>query len=150
MSESLSNIDPSSAADVMDSTTGSAAKMPSSVLFVALAVILFIGLFTLEISDSLVRHHGQIARSIVFLPVALLLLWGILKRHRWAWTTTRVLSALASVFYGGVGIAVWIFFSHLQTGLKVWLSTVSGGLLALTLTAFLSLGHTKAGAYFRV
>jgi hypothetical protein len=120
------------------------------VLFVALVVIVFIGLFTLEISDSLVRHHGQIARSIFFLPVALLLLWGILKRRHWAWVITRVLSALASVLYGSVAIAVWIFFGHLQAGLKVWLSVVSVGLLALALSAFLSLGRTKARAWFQI
>ena len=124
--------------------------MPRSVLFVACIVIVFIALFVLEISDSLVLHHGQVARSIFFLPVAALLFWGILTRRRWAWIVTRCLSALASVLYGGVGIAVWIVFTHLQTGLKLWLTTVSAGLLALTLSAFLSLGRAQARAYFQM
>jgi len=127
-----------------------ATALPRSVLFVALIIITFIGLLTLEISDSLVRHDGQIARSLFVLPVVLLLLHGVLTRCRWAWRATRILALLAVVLYAVPSIGVWFFFPQVQTGPRIWISAVGAGLITFAVSAYLALGRRHARAYFRV
>ena len=124
--------------------------LPRSVLIVAIVIIAFIGLLSLETSDSFFLHDGQIARSLFVLPVAILLLHGVLTRCRWAWWATRIITALAGALYGVASVGVWIFSSHLQFGLRLWISAVSAGLLALVLSAFVALGRRPARSYFRV
>ncbi|MDR3401290.1 MAG: hypothetical protein P4L99_02235 [Chthoniobacter sp.] len=125
-------------------------RPPHSVLFVALIIIAFIGLLTLEISDSFVRHNGQIARSLFVLPVVVLLLRGVLTRRRWAWHTTRILALVAAIFYAIPSIGVWFFFAHLQTGVRIWISAVGAVLITLAISAHLALGRRPTRAYFRL
>jgi len=124
--------------------------LPRTILFVALILIAFIGLLTLEISDSFVRHNGQIARSLFVLPVVILLLRGVLTRRRWAWRTTRILALVAALLYAVPSISVWLFFPQIQTGQRIWISAVGAGLIVLAITAWLALGRRPARAYFRV
>jgi hypothetical protein len=131
-------------------TTPNAAALPRSVLLVALIIIAFIGLFTLEISDSYFKHDGQIARSLFVLPVAILLLHGILTRRRWAWWSTRVLGLLGAGIYTFASVGVWIFFGRLPVGVRFWISIVGMTLCALILLAYLALGRRPARAYFQI
>ncbi|MEP6670116.1 MAG: hypothetical protein ABJF10_13230 [Chthoniobacter sp.] len=126
------------------------AALPRSILFVALILIAFIGLLTLETSDSLVRHNGQIARSLFVLPVVILLLRGVLTRRRWAWRTTRILALLAAALYAVPSIGVWFFFLKIQIGQRLWLSGVGATLISLAISAYLALGRRPARAYFRI
>lgn len=127
-----------------------ASAMPRSVLFVALVIIAFIGLLTLEISDSFFRHDHQIARSAFILPVSALLLWGFLTRRRWAWRTTRIVTLLTAMVYAVPAIGVWFFFPHIQTGARAGITIVSAILFALVLSAHLALGRRPARAYFQM
>jgi hypothetical protein len=128
----------------------SATTLPRSVLLVALVIIAFIGLLTLETSDSFFRHDHQIARSLFVLPVPALLLHGFLTRRRWAWRATRIIALLTAILYALPSIGVWLFFPQMQTGPRIWITTVSAILFALALSAYLTLGRRPARAYFQV
>lgn len=141
---------PPSVSAIPQASAGSRAALPRSVLFVALVIIAFAGLLALEISDSFVRHDGQIARSLFVLPVVLVLLRGLLTRRRWAWYAIRVVAFLAAVLYAGSSAGVWIFSSQLQVGLRVWISGVGLGLFALVVSAYTAMGRRPARDYFRV
>jgi hypothetical protein len=123
--------------------------LPISVLIVAIINIAFIGLLALESSDSYFVRGGRIARSLYVLPVAILLLYGVLNRRRWAWWATRAVAALGAAIYAGAAVGVWVFSSHLQLGLRVWISTVSASLFMLVLSAFFALGRRPARDFFR-
>ena len=125
-----------------------ASTPPRSVLFVALIVVLFIGLLVLEISDSYFLHDHQVARSLFVLPIPSALLWGLLHRRRWAWQATRVASLLAAILYMLPTIGVWFFFPHLQTALRLWLTVVGSILFTLVLCVYLALGKAPARYYF--
>lgn len=122
---------------------------PRSVLFVAIVIVLFIGLLTLEVSDSFFLHDHQLARSLFVLPIPSALLWGLLHRRRWAWSAIRTAALLAAVLYTLPTIGVWFFFPHLQTGLRLWLTLVGVILFSLVLSVYLALGRAPARAYFR-
>ena len=129
--------------------TTSLSATPRSVLFVAIVIVVFIGLLTLEVSDSFFLHDHQLARSLFVLPVPSALLWGLLQRRLWAWWAIRVVALLAAILYTLPTVGVWFFFPHLQTGLRLWLTVVGVILFSLVLSVYLALGRAPARAYFR-
>jgi hypothetical protein len=122
---------------------------PHSVLFVAIVIVLFIGLLALEVSDSFFLHDHQLARSLFVLPIPCTLLWGLLHRRLWAWWAIRIVALLAAILYTLPTIGVWFFFPHLQTGLRLWLTGVGIILFSLVLSVYLALSRASARAYFR-
>ncbi len=125
-----------------------AAAAPRSVLYVALILILFLGLLVLEISDSFFRHDHAIARSLFVLPLPAALLWGVLTRRRWAWWASRIVAVLAAILYALPSIGVWFLYPHLPFGLRLWLTIVGTILGTLVLSVYLALGRRPARAYF--
>ncbi|TCO84894.1 hypothetical protein EV701_13314 [Chthoniobacter flavus] len=128
--------------------SGLPARLPHSVLFVALVLILFLGLLTLEISDSYFRHDHAIARSLFVLPLPAALFWGICTRHRWAWWTTRILALLVAILYALPSIGIWFLYPHLPLGLRLWITVVGAILCAFVLSVHLALGRPAARTYF--
>jgi hypothetical protein len=114
-------------------------KYPFSLALVALVMVLFLALFVLEITDSIV-FHGQVARSAFCFPPAAVLLWGVLARRRWAWVVARVATGLGALVFAATGVLVF-FNSHVTPRDLHGIATISFVLCAILVTAFLALGR---------
>lgn len=117
-------------------------KYPFGIALVAFVIVLFLSLFVLEMTDSIVFHH-ELARSAFFFPPAALLLWGVLTRRRWAWFATRAVTFVGALIFTATG-----GFAVLSTHIKprdqhgiVTISLLLGAILAAT---FIALGRPAA------
>jgi len=132
----------------------SSAAMPAPVRATVMAVILFLAFCMLEFSDGLLRQDGRIFywTSVLFLP-ALVLLYGLVSAHRWAWWAIRVTAALAVLWF--VAFMVLIPFTDLRAdgvsvplGGRLYMEAVTLVFAGISLYVFHCLGRTEAKSYF--
>jgi hypothetical protein len=127
---------------------------PPAIRAAVFAAMVFIPCFALEVSDGLVRHDGALHRlSAAMLLPTLVLLDGLLAARRWAWWTSRGLSAVFALWF--FGFIALIPFGDIRTaGVpvpwygRVYMVAVSLALGGILLYAFRSLGRNEARAYF--
>lgn len=124
-------------------------RTPRSVIATSLVVILFLSLFMLEITDSIVFHR-KIARSAFFFPLAGVLLWGVLTRRRWAWFAARGAMVLGILVFGATGIAAAWFFPQINPRDQRGIIIISFILCTLLVTAFKVLGRPSARRHFGI
>ena len=117
-------------------------KYPFSIALAALVIVLFLSLFVLEITDSIVFHH-KLARSAFFFPPAAVLLWGVLARRRWAWFAARVMTFLGALVFAATGILV-IFNTHVKPRDQHGIFTISFLLCVILAATFIALGRPAA------
>lgn len=128
--------------------------MPAPVRATVMATILFLAFCMLEFSDGLLRQGGRIFywTSVLFLP-ALVLLYGLVSAHRWAWWVTRVAAALAVLWF--VAFMVLIPFIDLRadgvsTPLRgrLYMEAVTLVFAGISFYVFRCLGRAEAKNYF--
>jgi hypothetical protein len=132
----------------------SSVAMPAPVRATVMAAILFLAFCMLEFSDGLLRQDGRIFywTSVLFLP-ALVLLYGLVSAHRWAWWVTRVAAALAVLWF--VAFMVIIPFADLRadgvsTPLRgrLYMEAVTLVFAGISFYVFRCLGRAEAKNYF--
>lgn len=125
------------------------ARTPRSVIAAALVITLFMSLFVLEITDSIVFHR-QVARSVFCFPPTAVLLWGVLMRRRWAWYAARLAMLLGIFAFGATGIAAAWFFPAIKPRDQQGIIVISLILCTLLTLAFAALGRRSARELFNV
>jgi hypothetical protein len=130
-------------------------SMPAPVRATTVATILFVAFCVLEFSDGLLRQQERIFywTSVLFCR-ALLLLYGLVAAHRWAWWITRIAAALAML-----GFVLFMWGSSLlrtceQGGIpapwwaRLYMETVTLVFAGISFCVFHSLGRAEAKRYF--
>ncbi len=127
-------------------------SVPASVLGAVLVNALFLALFALEISDTVARRGGIVAKSWFFFPPALILFWGLVAGRRWAWHLVRWGSLGFALLYFGVSIVACVLQPMDQQGpLWIWIASVGVVLGSLLLIGgFYALGLPSARRHFGV
>ncbi len=129
--------------------TTSTARLPAGLLVGVLTAILFLSLFTLEISHGYFRENGQVAKSLFFFPPTALLIWGMLARRRWALLAARCAALLGSAwFYLWAVIAVVGQYQDEHGPVWIWLMCVSAILGSVLLAAFFGLGRATVAKHY--
>lgn len=125
-------------------------SLPASVRGAVLLNSLFLALLALEASDSICRRGGGVALSLFVFPLALLLFWGMLAGHRWAWRGVRWGSLVFALLYFGVSVFACVLQPADQRGPKwIWIASVGIILGSLLLVGgFYALGRPSARRYF--
>jgi hypothetical protein len=132
------------------------ASIPVPVRIAIVCNILFLSFCALELSDGLVRQGGRVFywTSVLFLP-ALVLLYGQVLAHRWAWWVARTATALFAVW--SLGFIVMIPMAGLRSGGAaipwqgmIYVGSVSLAFAGLSAWTFRSLGNVQARKYFRL
>jgi hypothetical protein len=123
-------------------------KQPASVILTGLVIVLFLSLFTLEITDSVVFHH-QTARSAFLLPPAAGLLWGVLKRQRWAWYLARLLTLAGTVIFATTGVLA-LLAPHIKPRDLHGIVTISTVLCLVLVATFIVLGRSSTKNHYRI
>jgi hypothetical protein len=128
--------------------------MPGGVRAALAANMLILAFCALELSDRLVRQDGQwIYWTTFLLPLALLLFYGLLSARRWAWWTTRILAALATLWFLAFVAVIPFADLHGETGPTPWygrvyMAAVTLVFAAIMAAAYWSLGRPEARRYF--
>jgi hypothetical protein len=117
-------------------------KYPFSIALAAFVIVLFLSLFVLEITDSIVFHH-RLARSAFFFPPAAVLLWGVLARRRWAWFAARAVTFVGALIFTATGV-VAILNTHMKPRDQHGILTISFLLGAILAATFTVLGRPAA------
>lgn len=127
-------------------------SVPASVLGAALVNALFLALFALEISDTVVRRDGGVAKSLFFFPPALVLFWGLVTGRRWAWHGVRWGSlGFALLYFGVSAVACVLQPADRQGPVWVWIASVGVVLGSLLFVGgFYALGRPSARQYFGI
>ncbi|MBW8863899.1 MAG: hypothetical protein JF609_03060 [Verrucomicrobia bacterium] len=123
-------------------------KQPASVALIALVVILFLSLFALEITDSIVFHH-QVARSVFLFPPAAGLLWGVLNRRRWAWFLARILTLAGVLIFGATNLLA-LLSPHMKPRDLHGILVISTLLCLILIATFLALGRPGTKNHYRI
>ncbi|MFO0898304.1 MAG: hypothetical protein U0836_12850 [Pirellulales bacterium] len=127
----------------------STSALPAGLLVGVLVAILFLSLFALEISHGYFRENGQVAKSLFFFPPTVLLIWGMLKRRRWALLAARCAALLGSGwFYLWAVIAVVGQYQDEHGPVWIWLMGVSAILGSVLLAAFFGLGRATVAKHY--
>ncbi len=124
--------------------------IPASVAAPLVVNALFLGLLGLEVCHGFAREGDVVARSLFFLPPALLLFWGMLTGRAWARHLARWGSFALALLFLGVGCVACVLRPSDQHGpVWVWIACVSVVLGSLLLVGgFHALGRASAKRYF--
>ncbi|HZV36300.1 MAG TPA: hypothetical protein VFB72_17115 [Verrucomicrobiae bacterium] len=130
--------------------------LPPGVRMALLGNGLFVVFCVLEFSDGFLRQNGRVFywTSILFVP-ALLLFYGQVLAHRWAWWGARVITVIFSIWFAGV--LVMIPFAHLRGngGPAPWWGKIYAECMTLAFIAgsagvFRSLGGPEARKFYGI
>lgn len=128
-------------------------NVPVSVLLPTAISAVWIALLVLEISSGLTRERDVMARSWYFLPLAIVLFWGLLSGRWWAWHAARWVSAFFGLLFVGAGAAtlVWRFQPTVdsQDASQILLNSFILSTLLLA-GGFFPLGRSAARAHFGI
>ena len=123
-------------------------KQPASVIITSLVIILFLALFTLEVTDSIVFHHEVARSAYLFLPAAGLL-WGVWSRRRWAWHGARWLTMAGAVIFAYTGIMALLSPQMKPRDLH-GIVTISTVLCLVLIATFIALGRSSTKNHYRL
>jgi hypothetical protein len=120
-----------------------------SVLAAVGVAILFLALFALEISDGIMLHDGELAKSMWFFPPVLALFWGMLTRRRWALFAAWWLAFLATLWFAFIGVFACVAQPvDAQGRVWIWIACVSAVLGTLVGIGFVGLGRPSARRHY--
>ncbi|MBI3465009.1 MAG: hypothetical protein HY000_18425 [Planctomycetes bacterium] len=131
-------------------------SMPAPVRAAVTSAMFFLAFCALELSDGLVRQGGRVFywTTVLFLPV-FLLLCGLVFAKRWAWWTSRGMTAILTLWF--VGFTALIPFVDLRSNDgpvpfwgRMYMVGVSLAFAAIAAYAFRALGQPEARRYFVV
>jgi hypothetical protein len=131
-----------------------AVAIPAPVRAVVAGNILFLAFCAMETSDRLLRQDGRIFywTTLLFAPT-LLLLAGVLMAQRWAWWTTRAMTAASTLWFVGFLAVIPFADLHGNDGPAPWWGRiyVAGVTLvfaSISAYVFHALGRAEARNYF--
>jgi hypothetical protein len=123
-------------------------KQPASVVLISLVMVLFLSLFMLEITDSIVFHHA-VARSAFCFPPAAVLLWGILARRRWAWYVARGLTLVGALIFAATDVLA-LTTPHIKPRDLHGIVTISLLLCLILIATFVALGRENTRMHYQI
>jgi hypothetical protein len=123
-------------------------KQPATVALTGLVIILFLSLFTLEVTDSIVFHH-RVARSTFLLLPAAGLLWGVLKQQRWAWHVARLLTLVGAMIFAATGVLA-LLAPHMKPRDLHGILTISTLLSLILIATFIALERPSTKHHYNV
>jgi hypothetical protein len=117
---------------------------------------LFVAFCVLEFSDGLLRQGGRVFywTSILFLP-ALVLFYGQVQAHRWAWWGARIVTALFTLWFAGF-LLVIPFVRLRSNGVdapwwgRIWAASITLMFISVSAYAFRSLGRAEARSFYGI
>lgn len=129
-------------------------EFPAGVRLALTSNVLVLAFLALELSDRIVRQHGQVFYWTTFLlPPALILYAGLLAAQSWGWVVARGVAGVGTLWF--LAFSAMIPFVHLQAGGvptpwygRLYMIGVSLGFAAILAAAFRSLGAIEVRRYF--
>ncbi len=131
-----------------------AISMPPPVRAALMGNGLLVAFCVLEFSDGFLRQNGRVFywTSILFLP-ALLLFYGQVLAHRWAWWAARILTAIITFWFAAFLLVIPFAPLRGNSGPPPWwgriyVASVTLAFASISAYAFRSLGHAQARTYY--